>query len=111
MNREDIDPICAIADRAEALYEELGIEMPSSRMGLIMDIEHTHDQVPLALDLLLGVDKGTFAHDIAGILRHLNRETKQLEDGFTPRCAACFYDQPTIAAILAKVDTDSRRMA
>jgi len=111
MNRIEYDMIFKIADRAEALYQELGFEMPSSRIGLIMDIENTHNQVPLALDLLLGIDKGTFAHDIAGILRHLNRDTKRLEDGFTPRCAACYYDEPTIAHLLAKSATDMRRQA
>jgi hypothetical protein len=39
----------------------------------------------LRLGDLRDADDRDFAHDVAGIMRHLNRETGQLEECFTPR--------------------------
>ena len=92
-SRREYDLIFQIVDRAEAMYKRLDITMPSSRQGLVMDIEFTHDIVPLALDEWLKADRSNFAHDVGGILTHFNRVTRELDDGFMPRFAACYFDQ------------------
>jgi hypothetical protein len=56
-----------------------------------MDLEATHASCPLQLremvESLDGPYKSDVVHDLLGIRRHLNRETGQLEDHFTPRFA------------------------
>lgn len=53
-----------------------------------MDIIATHaNGNPLDFDKLLAADDFNFAHDVFGICRHLNRETGELEDFFSPRCS------------------------
>ena len=42
----------------------------------------------LRLDDLLAADDLNFLHDVAGINRHLDRDTYALLDGFFPRYAA-----------------------
>lgn len=83
----DFETICKIADRAEALYNRLGMIMPTDRMGLIMDIDFTDDICPLDLKRWLAADDGNFAHDLGGILHNFNRTTMTLDNQFTPRYA------------------------
>lgn len=57
-------------------------------LGLTMDLTATHaNGCPLDLALLLDAPAFDFAHDIAGIARHLDRLTGKLGDCFVPRCA------------------------
>jgi len=42
---------------------------------------------PLDLKGLLGFDDFNFIHDMAGISRHMNRTTGEIENFFVPRCA------------------------
>jgi len=80
--------IAKIADRATAmgLQYEPQIEYPSTDAA--MDITAVHaNGCRLKLDDLLAADPFDFAHDVFGIRRHLNRETGQLENFFTPRYA------------------------
>ena len=65
---------------------DTGIIHPSKGRILSMDIEFTHEALNLDLDLLLKFD-GTFYHDISGIYRNINRETKQFKNCFVPRSA------------------------
>ena len=51
------------------------------------DLISTHLRVPLRLQALLDASDDNFAHDILGIMRHFNRETLRLQDGFMPRFA------------------------
>jgi hypothetical protein len=54
-----------------------------------MDITATHaNGCRLDLSKLLTADDFTFAHDMDGIARHLDRDTGKLGDCFLPRCAA-----------------------
>ena len=54
-----------------------------------MDVTATHcNGCPLNLDGLLHADDFSFAHDIAGIYRHMDRETGRLHGYFYPRWAA-----------------------
>lgn len=83
MTKEDYKTIGKITDRAMALYESYGIKL--DRMSLLMDIEFTNEVNPMRLDELLDADSGNFGHDISGILKHFNRVTKVLDNGFSPR--------------------------
>lgn len=62
----------------------------SDYMSLCMDIaaaDGVNGNAPLDLARLLEVDTFNFNHDIAGIMRHIDRETGTLGDCFVPRCA------------------------
>lgn len=56
-------------------------------MNLTMDLAATHYQTPLDLEALSVFDDFNFAHDIAGIISHMNRKTGLLNGHFLPRCA------------------------
>jgi hypothetical protein len=59
-----------------------------SQMDVAMDVTAVHcNGCPLRLEALRDADGFNFAHDVLGIRRHLNRETAQLGDEFTPRYA------------------------
>lgn len=70
---------------------KIGGGLESIPMRLTLDLETTHRNCPLALDLLLAAAPSDFLHDICGIGAKLDRETGQLQDGFMPRYAACFH--------------------
>ena len=57
-------------------------------LGTVMDLQaaHTHGN-PLDLDKLMEFETFDFWHDVNGINRHLNRETGELENCFSPRCS------------------------
>jgi len=57
------------------------------RMSLIMDLHYCDMATPLDLDGLLATDDGNFIHDVAGIMRHFNRNTRKLDNCFYPRFA------------------------
>ncbi len=55
-------------------------------LSIDMDITATHcNGNPLRLADLLAADDFNFMHDVAGIYRHLDRETGSLMDHFSPR--------------------------
>lgn len=84
--RREIEAISSIAKRAVKLAAGQGIDY--KQMDAMMDIEATHSNgCPLRLFDLLAADNFNFAHDVFGILRHINRETGQLENCFVPRFA------------------------
>ena len=73
-----------IADRAVNLYAQQEIRV--ERLDILLDITTCHFNVQkLRLDDLLDADDANFAHDIAGINRHLDREANELANGFSPR--------------------------
>ncbi len=57
------------------------------KLAAIADIEFAHDAIPLDLDRLLNFDDGSFCHDMFGIRRCMNRDTKKFDGWFSPRCA------------------------
>ncbi|WP_336764353.1 hypothetical protein [Asaia sp. VD9] len=78
-----------ISTRAIKLIEGLNLssKLPS-RTDIAMDITATHaNGLPLRLSDMLGADKFDFLHDIAGISKHLDRETGKLTEHFRPRFA------------------------
>lgn len=77
-----------IADRAAAMAANLETS-PYPTVEAMMDITAAHaNGCPLKLAELLSAEPFNFVHDVFGIRRHLNRETGQLENCFTPRFAA-----------------------
>lgn len=84
-SRAVIEVQAAIAQRALTLFDEAGI--PVTKLELLMDVDNVHAICPLRLRELLEASDGDFAHDLMGIYRHFNRQTKQMQDGFTPRYA------------------------
>ncbi len=83
--KENLQTISRIADRGLAVLQSVGVD--ADKLSVFMDIDNANHVCPLDLDKLEAFDDGNFAHDIIGIYRHLNRETQQLENYFTPRCA------------------------
>lgn len=80
--KEEFETIVKICERAEKMDISAG-----ERITLIMDLENAHKDVGLNLAGLLAADDMNFAHDVAGIQRHMNRSTGKLEDFFVPRYA------------------------
>ena len=80
--------IWKVAERAEELakkHNRQGFDALSCQM----DLEATHcNGCPLDFDRLLDFDDFSFAHDVFGIERHLDRSTGKLKNHFLPRCAA-----------------------
>ena len=57
------------------------------RLSLDMDLHAAQaNNGPFKIERLLGFDDFNFVHDVAGIIRHINRETGKLGDCFEPRC-------------------------
>lgn len=75
--------IHAITKRAKTLMPKLTIGFES----LSMDLQLADCHIPLDLVTFLVAPDPDFAHDITGILRHLNRRTGKLQDYFVPRNA------------------------
>jgi hypothetical protein len=74
-----------IARRAMALETRDG-DAGRPFMDWWMDIAATHASGnPLDLERLLAADDFNFAHDVFGICRHLDRETGELRNFFSPR--------------------------
>lgn len=67
--------------RALALFG--GVDAQSIEMDL--SAVHAND-TPIDFKKLLDASTEDFVHDLAGIYRHLNRNTGKLEDHFLPRC-------------------------
>lgn len=80
MTKEDMMVISNIAQRAD----EMGLLL-FDRMSLLMDLEFVAVDFDLRLEDLLKADKGNFAHDICGIQKNFNRQTKKMENFFLPR--------------------------
>jgi|TARA_Y100000310_G_scaffold345185_1_gene462450 hypothetical protein len=75
--------IVKIAKRAVKEAEELGVKIPliTAELSLLA----CHNTCPLRLDELLVATSGNLLHDVGGIIRHLNKETGELQDCFLPR--------------------------
>lgn len=83
--KSDAATIDQIVQRAVDTYGSDHID----RMTLTMDLSAAHaNGCPLDLDGLLTAEPFDFAHDVAGINRHIDRDTGRLRDCFLPRCAA-----------------------
>jgi hypothetical protein len=57
-------------------------------LGLTMDLVATHaNGNPMDFTKLLAADEFNFWHDVGGISQHLDRDTGELRDFFSPRCS------------------------
>ena len=79
MNDKEYELIMKIAKRAK--------EFGGPPIGTMMDIETAHAAVGIDLERLANARDADFVHDVAGIAKHLNRTTGQLENFFLPRFA------------------------
>jgi len=57
------------------------------KIDLMMDLEYTNKVIPLDFAKFLEFSDGDFSHDICGILLNFNRETREMDNCFVPRCA------------------------
>jgi len=80
----DLETICAVADRAETF------NLPINRMTLIMDVNNACKQFGFEASRLLNADDETFAHDVIGIVGHMDRSSYPgtVGDCFVPRVAS-----------------------
>jgi len=81
-DRETTDTISAILKRMRA--ELSGVTIGG--LDLVMDLTVCHNKGHVDLPTLLATDTGTLAHDLSGIVRHLDRGTGEMTDCFVPRC-------------------------
>ena len=59
----------------------------TDKLDMMLDMEYANRDCPLKLQELLNADEFDFWHDIFGIYKNLNRQTKKLENCFVPRYA------------------------
>lgn len=86
-SRKELETIGQIVTRWQNLVKNISGEWPD-RLSATMDVDAAHKECPMDLGRLLGFPDGDFAHDMAGIERHINRTTSKLGGCFVPRCAA-----------------------
>jgi hypothetical protein len=82
--------ITEIVDRAEKLARRF--KQPTVRAAIAIDLVMAHRMQPLDLELLLKADDGNFAHDVFGIMRHIDRNSGAMRDCFVPRFARFQHD-------------------
>ncbi len=83
--RETMETMSDVANRAIRHLANQGIRQ--DKLTTIMDLEYVNEICPLDFDILLAFDDGNFGHDINGIYKHFDRQTKTLNDCFSPRCS------------------------
>ncbi len=92
--KERFELISSICNRAIDVWKKTthGFASPHpsyiDKLSLTMDVEFADQDVGMDLQKLLDFPDGDFFHDMGGIVRHMNRETKKLGDCFMPRCAS-----------------------
>lgn len=87
LTKADSALVSTIVNRAMALAKRHKVDYEP--MDCRMDITATHlNCKKLDLAGLLEFPDFDFAHDVFGIRQHINRETAQLENFFSPRCTA-----------------------
>lgn len=85
VTRKEQKIIQQIASRAMSLTVAREND-PFKQIDVAMDVTAVHcNGCKLRLEALRDADDFSFAHDILGIRRHLNRDTGALENCFSPR--------------------------
>jgi len=88
--REETKIMFKIVDRAMLeVFSSIG----EKRINVLMDLDNTHDIIPLDLPRLLTAPTPDFVHDMAGIYRHFNRQTMEMDGCFLPRYALPAHNQ------------------
>ena len=85
ISHADMQFISRIASRAFDLAQQF--DAPRDMSGMMLDLIYGHACCPIDLQALLDADDSNFAHDVFGIERHINRQTRQIEGCFVPRFA------------------------
>ena len=83
LNKEDITIIDRICKRAVNLFPQYELDFTEIQM----DIAAAHVAEPLDLEKFMEFDDFNFAHDIFGIIDHIDRETGKMQNCFLPRCS------------------------
>jgi hypothetical protein len=79
--------ISKVADRAIRIVTGDTKADPSfNRMDFVMDIDFAQEDLGFSLEALLDSANADFVHDVAGIRRNMNRQTKKVDNCFLPRC-------------------------
>lgn len=81
---EETEIVKKIMDRFMKRAEEHNLGLP--RIDTEMDLSAAHACCPLDLARLLAADDFNFAHDMFGIMCHMDRRTGKLDNCFLPRC-------------------------
>jgi hypothetical protein len=89
-NSADRTVIQSIAERAAAIdVQHNGASRARNVQHHAMNVSACHaNGNPLDLTRLLAADDFNFAHDVFGIDRHIDRETGELQNFFSPRFSA-----------------------
>jgi hypothetical protein len=85
LTRREGKLIARIVDRATTIAREAGVR--PGRINLFIGLSLAHKHMPLNLDVLADANDVTLAHDVFGIMRHLDPKTGELRDCFVPRTA------------------------
>lgn len=86
VTREDRKKIDRTVELGLELCKDYGVVY--DRLDMAMDLTACHASgTPLDFDRLVEFDDGSFAHDLFGIRKYLDRQTGELTDNFLPRCA------------------------
>lgn len=84
---EEQKAVDRIVERAGKVARDAGFGDRFDPVTLGMDLSACHADVPLRLADLADADGFDFAHDVFGIMRHMDRETGKLGGCFFPRYA------------------------
>lgn len=90
MNRhlKEIDLMSQIADRGIELAADGGRALV--KLDTMMDLEYANKACPMDLEQFYAFHNADFMHDFNGIYMNFNRETKLMDNCFSPRCAKRF---------------------
>ena len=77
--------ITDVLNRVDKLRVEYG-DTPPDRITLMISLEYANLSIN-ELKNLLSFDDGSFGHDVYGIDKYLDRDTKTLSKYFSPRCS------------------------
>lgn len=80
LSSNDFALIKSIADRYQALFDV----NQAQRSALVLDLVVVQKRSTLDLKALLESDESSFAHDIFGIIRHLDRSDGTFNRSFVP---------------------------
>ena len=90
-SKDETTLIHKIAKRYAELIKHTEVDL----VEVSMDITATHlNGCPLDLDKLNNFDDFNLAHDVGGMIRHINRITGKLQNCFDPRCSKSFTETP-----------------
>ena len=85
-SKEDEPDVAYVVERSREMFAKFGHRIDV--LSLRMDLAAVNAVIPLDFAKLANFDNPNLLHDVGGIIKHMNRETGDLEDCFIPRCVA-----------------------